>query len=336
MRGLVLVAGLVLSSVAAAVASQSGGEPTPSSFPPPVDILGVRIELRTVSATINVQSAEQGGVSTTRSITVNGVATPLARIEGAAPASERDGDFVGTTSVMWAELMSLVGDDREIALESTRQRHLGSVAQRRQRLSQVLLNNPHALLQPPPHLSPQQIHIMQMTSGGFTAHAKMDTQPARIDRMVVGLDIVRAAKMDIISMPLEAMTEHREIVPGVRFLVRSVEDTESNGRTYTRVGLEYFIERDQPERDADDPDAFETTPLVPAIAIRDANGQIVHLLQRAQETETRDEFIVSIGDLNLGVSPQVKRPLTIDVVVLHGLERHKVEMVVEDLALAGE
>lgn len=331
MRGLVLVAGVVLA-VSSAVASQSGG----GGFPPPVDVLGVRVEFRTISATINVQNAEQGGTQATRSITVNGSATPLARIEGSKSPAEEDGGFVGTTAVLWAEILSLVGDDREIAFEGTRQRHLGSVTQRRHRFSQVLLNNPHALLQPPPHLSPQQIQVMQMTSGGFTAHAKVDTQPARIDRMVVSLDVVHAAKMEIVSLPLEAMAEHQEIVPGVRFLVRSVEDVESSGRAYTRVALEYFIERDHSEQDADDPDAFEDTPLLPAIAIRDANGQIVHMVQRVQETETRDEFIVSIGDLNLGLSPQVKRPLTVDVIVLHELERHEVEMVVEDVPLAGE
>lgn len=331
MRGLVLVAGVVLalSSVVAAEAGEAGAA---AGFPDPVDTLGVRLEIRTISATINAQHPDHGA-GTTRSVAVNGSVTPLAGIEGTQPAPREDGEHPGTTAVLSAEIVSFIGDDREVEFESQQQLYPWTVAKLRQRLSQVLLNNPHMLLQPPPQLSAQQLQPLQLKAGGFSAHAKIDLLPATIDRLVVALDLVRATRVDVISLPLEAMDEHKEIVPGVRLLVRSVEDVESSGRTYTRVGLEYFIDRD---RDDDAPDVFEATPLVPAIAIRDANGHVVHMVQRAQETETRDEFIVSISDLNIGLAPQVKRPLTVDVVVLHGLERHEVELVVEDVGLAGE
>lgn len=335
MRGLVLVAGLVLS-VAAAVAAHSGGGGRSPDLAPPVDLTGFRIQIESISATVKVVGAPNPSPGASRSITVNGKMTPIPLAGGLAPKPNPEGEFAGTSAVLWAEVTKLVGDDREFELQDVRRRHTSNASQRRQQLSQALLRNPHQLLQPPPHLSAEQLMAMRMIPNNFSAHAQLDALPAHIDRMVVEMDVVHASEMDVASVPLEAMEEHKEIVPGVRFLVREVEQVESSGRQYTRVAMEYFIDRVHPEENEDDPNAFEATPLIPAIAIRDANGQVLHLIQRAHETVTRDSFILSISDINMSVSAQAVKPLRVDIVVLHGMEQHEVEMVVEDVALAGE
>jgi|GEM_PF-6979079 len=335
MRTSVLLAGILLTLSAAGASLSDVGSPSPE-LAPPVELEGSRIEIDNISATVRVYGATSPPRTPSRTISVNGKVTPLPLIEGAKPRP--DGNFAGSTAVLSAEVTEFVGDGRAINIEETRRGQTMALPQRRYQLSQALLRNVHQLLQRPPELSHEQYMAMQMISSSFSAHAQLDALPGHIDRMAVELDVVHASKMEIASVPLEAMEEHKEVAPGVRFLLRDTRLVENGGRRYIRVAMEYFIDRVRPDSgDAEgDPEVFEATPIIPAIAVRDANGQILQLIQRAQETVTRDSIILSIGDLSVGIGDQTAMPLRVDLVVLHGLERHAVEMVMEDVGLAGE
>ncbi|MFI4883129.1 MAG: hypothetical protein ACIAQU_11150, partial [Phycisphaerales bacterium JB064] len=314
-----------------------------SGFPEPVDVLGVRVALTNLGASINVQgppvpvgaqTASSGDYpKMTRSITVSGTVTPMMLVP-TDDGKPRDDDNIGPTAVLRASIVEMKGDGRDIDLEDVQGRQPAwGVVRVRQQLSHALLNNPHTLLQPPPHLNKEQLAAIRHITGGFNATSRFDALPGHIERLEVALSLVHAERMDIITLPLEAMAEHKEIIPGVRFLVRSVSRVENNGRPYVRVELEYFIDRVQ---DEDAESGFEPTPLVPAVAIRNAQGQIVNIVQRVQETETRDQFIVSLSDISLTTEAAKAGPLTVDIVVLHGLAKRTVLMAIEDLPLAGD
>lgn len=294
---------------------------------PPVEIGGSRIEIESLSASVKVVGLPNPSPGVSRSLTINGKITPLA----VSAAGDEPG---GATAVVWAEVVSLQGDDHDVEVNDVRRRSPQGVVRERQQMGQLLVGNPNAFFQSHPLLPPEQVAAIRGIASKFSAHAQLEALPDRIDRMVVGLDVVHASTVQRFTMPLEAMSEHDELVPGVRFLVRDVEDRDVNGTKYKRVGLEYFIDR--VKAGEGDDTAVETTPLVPIVAIRDANGHILSILNRAQETQTRDQFIVSVGDLNVSLNPRVKPPLSVDVIVIHGLERRDVEMVVEGIALAGD
>lgn len=320
---------------------------TSSGFPEPVDVLGVRVALTNLGASINVQGppvpvgaqpASSGDYpKMTRSITVSGTVTPMMLVptdDGKPRHDDRPDDNIGPTAVLRASIVEFKGDGRNIQVEDMQGRQPAwGVVRVRQQLSHALLNNPHTLLQPPPHLNKEQLAAIRHITGGFNATSRFDALPGHIERLEVALSLVHAERMDIITLPLEPMAEHKEIVPGVRFLVRSVSQVENNGRPYVRVELEYFIDR---VHDEDAESGFEPTPLVPAVAIRNAQGQIVNIAQRVQETETRDQFIVSLSDISLTTEAAKAGPLTVDVVVLHGLAKRTVLMAIEDLPLAGD
>lgn len=313
-------------------------------FPEPVDILGVRLALTNLGASVAVRPADGPGdaePNTTRSVSVGGTCTPLVPT---APDTADTTAHAGATAVLAARITRLVGDDREQSLSGTAaQPPTTDPTRERRQLAQALLGNAHTFLNPPAHLLPEQLAALRRPASGFSASARLDALPARIDRLELRVDLVHAAHLEVVSLPLEAMAEHREIAPGVRFLVRAVDAVERGGRPYTRVQLEYFIERVRDDGtaaqtgDDDDDDegqAPEATPLVAAIAIRDAKGQLVHLVQGLPETETRDQFIASIGDIAISPDAAKAGPLTIDLVVLHGLERRAIDLVVSDLPLA--
>lgn len=336
MRRSVLLAG-ALVTLSAAGASLSGvNDPTPD-LAPPVEIAGSRIQIESLSATVKVVGAPSPSPGVSRSITVNGKVTPLRLAQGTDIKPDGEHKFPGSTAVLWSEVVEMAGDDRKIELREARRRSVIGHVQRRRQLGQALVRNVHQLIQRPPQLSYEQLMAMQAIQSNFSAHAQLDGLPAHIDRMVVGLDVVHASELDIVGVPLEVMEEHKEVIPGVRFLIRKLEPFESNGQSYMRIGMEYFIDRIRSETgDSDDADGFDATPIIPAIAIRDAAGNLLHFIQHAQEVATRDTFILSIDDMSVRVGPEIVRPLRVDVVILHGLERHEVEMVVEDVTLAGE
>lgn len=338
------LAGILLTlSAAGAALSGTGG---PASDPkrdlaPPVEVAGSRIQIESLSATVKVVGAPNPSPGVSRSITVNGRATPLQLARGTDIKPDGEEAFPGSTAVLWSEVVELSGDDRAIELRDVRRQATMGHVQRRRQLGQSLVRNVHQLIQRPPQLSYEQLMAMQAIQSNFSAHAQLDALPAHIDRMVVGLDVVHASELDIVGVPLEVMEEHKELIPGVRFLISKIEPFESNGQPYMRIGMEYFIDRIRTDtgddnKDDADSDEFEATPIIPAIAIRDAAGNVLHYIQHAQEIATRDAYILSIDDTTVRIGPEVARPLRVDVVILHGLERHAVEMVVEDVALAGE
>ncbi|MEQ8318431.1 MAG: hypothetical protein RIE77_04420 [Phycisphaerales bacterium] len=301
-----------------------------TNLAPPVEIGGSRLQIESLSANVKVVGLPNPSPGVSRSLTINGKITPLA----APAAGDTPGDQpTGSTAVVWAEVVSLKGDGRDVEVSDSRRRSPQGIVRERQQMGQLLLGNPNAFFQSHPHLPPEQLAAIRGISSTFSAHAQLEAVPDYIDRMVVNLDVVHASTVQRFSMPLEAMSEHKELVPGVRFLVRNVDDRDVNGTKYLRVSLEYFIDRVN-AGDADEA-SLETTPLVPVVAIRDANGHVLSILSRAQETETRDQFIVSVPDLNVAFNPRVKPPLRVEVIVVHGLERRDVEMVVEGVALAG-
>ena len=305
---------------------------------PTVEALGVELSISSVQASVRVQdrSASQPlpakpSISTTRTLTVSGVTRP--------PAAGRSlEDWPLPTAVMRTRVTSMEGDGRPINFEIARRDQRWLASQRRRNLSQTLVNNPHLIMNPPAGADPAQLRRMRLSGGGFTAHSNVRRIPRQLDRMDLALDVVRATGIEIARLPLEAMAAHEEIAPGVRFLVRHVSDVANAARAMKRVALEYFIDRSGDDAAGErEPDAyeFETRPLIAAIAIRDAKGTVLGQVHHPAETETRDVFVGVIQDMNVLLPTDVERPLSVDVLVLHGLEMETIDMTIERVPLAG-
>lgn len=335
---LVAIVGLALGG---ACLAQDAETPSPVGSVPiragePLVVFGYRLSLTNISGHINVQvhppevpkALEAHKAPTVqRSISVSGHLSP-------AGESDRDASAMAPTAVLSARITQLVGDGEPLSFEpQARQPHSHNAPQRRQQLAQALGYNPQLLFKPPDSMLPDEIRRMRFRSLGFSAQLPIDRLPGTIDRLSVEVEVVRAANMGIFTLPLETMAEHKELVPGVRFLIREVAETPRGDSTIARVALEYFIDRVRPE--GDDTDAFESTPIIAAMAILDAKGQIVQFHSGAQEVETRDAFIASIGDMSVSISPKAPRPLSVGVIVLHGLKRHHATLMHELVPLAG-
>lgn len=336
---LVAIVGLALGG--ACLAQDAENAPPVGSVPiragEPLVVFGYRLSLTNISGHINVQvhppevpkALEAHKAPTVqRSISVSGLMSPVGE-------DDEQASMPAPAAVLSTRIVELVGDGQAMAIAPPQGTapHTRQPAYRRQQLAQVLANNPHALFQPPPNMPPREIQRMRSRGTGFSAQLPIDRLPGTIDRLAVEVEVVRAANMDIFSLPLETMAEHKELVPGVRFLIREVAQTPRGDSTVARVALEYFIDRVRPE--GDDADAFESSPIIAAMAILDAKGQIVQFHSGVQEIETRDAFIASIGDMSVSISPKAPRPLSVGVIVLHGLERHHATLRHEHVPLAG-
>ncbi|MEO1278231.1 MAG: hypothetical protein AAFV77_04675, partial [Planctomycetota bacterium] len=290
-----LATSIVLLAAAAAAlglaeAHQDSHDPAtgPGIVFPTVEAMGTHLTISSVKGSVSVHDRSAGqpppskpNVTTTRTVTVLGMSRP-ASIEQAEDSRPLP------TAVMRSRVIAMEGDGQPIDFEVARRDQRWTASQRRRNLVQTLVNNPHLIMNPPKGTDPANLRRIRFGPSGFNATANVRRVPQQLDRMALKLDVVGARGMEIARLPLEAMEEHEEIAPGVRFLVRHVTDVANADRAMKRVALEYFIERsgkDAPGETEPDAYEFETTPLLAAIAIRDAKGTVLGQVHHPAETE---------------------------------------------------
>ncbi|MEO1007742.1 MAG: hypothetical protein AAFX79_04200 [Planctomycetota bacterium] len=282
----------------------------PGEFPPPVELYGLNVRVASLNASVNVHR-QQDDLIATRSIVVNG---SILRPElGRAP--DPDADAPMPMAAIRSYVQRLDGDGGEIRIHDPNSRR--DHRHQRRSLSQMLMPNP-------------QMPRGRGFSSGWTAHTVVDALPSRIDRLDATLDLVRAGRITIERLPIEVTDEHVQIQPGVRFLLRTIEQQDR----YTRFSFEYFIDRD-PENAGETADGLvDLAPLVPAILLRDKDGNVVHMWTHLQEVETRDAHICSVADASVSTQAAA-RAAYLEVVVLDKLSLERVVMTIRDLPLAG-
>lgn len=365
MRGLIAL--LAIVGLPALVLAQPDDPGRAPGFPPPVEIGGMHIDLTLLQVAVGMRNplgSFKPLDERVQSVAIRGKVSPMP--ETAAAGVEELDDrhrLVGPVVVWRTDIASVVGDGQPIGVRNTSPD--GNAGRRR--LSRQLIRYPSKFSHPTPPAEQFDERYIHLSVREFHDSADLDAMPAHLDRVVVDLHVVHAANLDIVRLPLEAT--QAEIAPGVRVEIGTVESTLRAREPMYRgddirfklleFDLTYSIDRhpaelgggwggegsrdepgDSQRRNRErgeasyDVQAFEATPIIAAMVIRDANDHVLYERSSIPSEAFLPETIEgNFGRLSVRVPHYVQAPLRLEFVVLHGLELHHVQMAVEDRAV---
>ena len=365
MRGLIAL--LAIVGLPALVLAQPDDPGRAPGFPPPVEIGGMHIDLTWLQVGVGMRNplgSFKPMDERMQSVAIRGKVSPTPETAAAGVQELDDRHRLAGRVVVWrTDIASIVGDGRPIGVRNTSPDGNGG----RRRLSRQLITYRSVFSRPEPPTEIFDEGYYNLSYREFADSAELEALPAHLDRVVVDLHVVHAANLDIVRLPLEAT--RAEIAPGVRVEIGTVESTLRAREPMYRgddirfklleFDLTYSIDRhpaemgggwggegsrdepgDSQRRNGErgeasyDVQAFEATPIIAAMVIRDANDHVLYERSSIPSEAFLPETIEgNFGRLSVRVPHYVQAPLRLEFVVLHGLELHHVQMAVEDRAV---